>query len=38
MPFRRVSVDHGTAFDLWGKNKANYAGMLYLMEEIKNWK
>ena len=37
LPFKRVSVDHGTAFNLFGKNKANYQGMLYLLSEIKNW-
>ena len=37
LPFRRVSVDHGTAFSLYGKNKANYQGMLYLLNEIKKW-
>ena len=26
LPFLRLSVDHGTAFDLWGKNKANFLG------------
>jgi 4-hydroxythreonine-4-phosphate dehydrogenase len=34
LPFMRMSVDHGTAFDLYGKNKANYHGMLYLLEEV----
>ncbi|MCO4753325.1 MAG: 4-hydroxythreonine-4-phosphate dehydrogenase PdxA [Bacteriovoracaceae bacterium] len=37
LPFKRVSVDHGTAFDLFGKNSANYQGMLYLLDEILNW-
>lgn len=37
LPFIRMSVDHGTAFDLFGKNKANYQGMLYLLSEaLKN--
>ncbi len=31
LPFLRLSVDHGTAFDLYGKNKANISGMLYLI-------
>lgn len=31
MPFIRVSVDHGTAFDLFGKNSASYNGMSYLL-------
>jgi 4-hydroxythreonine-4-phosphate dehydrogenase len=37
LEFIRVSVDHGTAFNLSGKNAANYQGMLYLLSEIKNW-
>lgn len=37
LPFRRVSVDHGTAFSLFGKNQANYIGMLYLLNEIDTW-
>ncbi|MEX0797874.1 MAG: 4-hydroxythreonine-4-phosphate dehydrogenase PdxA [Bacteriovoracaceae bacterium] len=37
LPFKRVSVDHGTAFDLYGLNKANYQGMLYLMDEAIKW-
>ncbi len=37
LPFKRVSVDHGTAFDLYGKNKASYQGMSYLLEEIISW-
>lgn len=37
LPFPRVSVDHGTAFNLWGKNQANYIGMLYLLHEIESW-
>jgi 4-hydroxythreonine-4-phosphate dehydrogenase len=32
LPFLRLSVDHGTAFDLYGKNKANISGMLYLLK------
>lgn len=32
LPFLRLSVDHGTAFDLYGKNKANITGMLYLLK------
>lgn len=31
LPFLRLSVDHGTAFELYGKNKANISGMLYLL-------
>ena len=34
LPFLRLSVDHGTAFDLYGKNKANLSGMLYLLRQI----
>lgn len=37
LPFKRVSVDHGTSFDLYGKNKANYLGMLFLLNEIEGW-
>jgi len=32
LPFLRLSVDHGTAFELYGKNKANSSGMLYLLK------
>lgn len=35
LSFLRTSVDHGTAFDLYGKNSANYLGMLYLFETLK---
>ena len=38
LPYRRVSVDHGTAFDLYGKNTAGYQGMLYLLNEILDWR
>lgn len=31
LPFLRISVDHGTAFELHGKNKANYLGCLYML-------
>ena len=37
MPFIRVSPDHGTAPDLYGKNQANYLGMNYLLNEILKW-
>ena len=37
LPFLRVSVDHGTAFNLYGKNCASYQGMLYLLTEISTW-
>lgn len=33
LPFLRLSVDHGTAFDLYGKNKANISGMIYLFKQ-----
>lgn len=39
MPVLRLSVDHGTAFDQFGKNQADYSGCLYLLEKalkIKN--
>lgn len=32
--FWRMSVDHGTAPDIFGKNQANYQGMNYLFEFI----
>lgn len=38
LPFLRVSPDHGTAFNLAGKNEASYLGMNYLLNEILNWK
>lgn len=34
LPFLRISPDHGTAFDLYLKNKANYYGCLYLLENF----
>lgn len=33
LPFLRLSVDHGTAFDLYGKNCANVSGMLFLFKQ-----
>lgn len=33
LPFLRLSVDHGTAFDLYGKNQANINGMIYLINK-----
>lgn len=33
LPFLRMSVDHGTAFDLYGKNQADYLGSLYLLKK-----
>jgi 4-hydroxythreonine-4-phosphate dehydrogenase len=32
LPFMRFSPDHGTAFDLYAKNKANYYGTLYALK------
>ncbi len=32
LDFLRLSVDHGTALDMYGKNKANYMGCLYCLE------
>lgn len=32
LPFLRLSVDHGTAFDLHGKNRGDISGMLYLFK------
>ena len=32
LPYLRVSVDHGTAFDIAGKNIANAAPMRYAIE------
>ena len=37
LPVRRVSVDHGTAFDLYGKDEAKTAGMEFLLSEVENW-
>lgn len=37
LPFKRVSVDHGTAPDIFGKDCADYRGMSYLLGEIQNW-
>jgi 4-hydroxythreonine-4-phosphate dehydrogenase len=33
LPFLRLSVDHGTAFHLYGKNKANITGMMFLLKQ-----
>ncbi|MCR9204597.1 MAG: 4-hydroxythreonine-4-phosphate dehydrogenase PdxA, partial [Halobacteriovoraceae bacterium] len=33
LPFIRLSVDHGTAFELYGKNKADFKGCLFVMKE-----
>ena len=37
LPFIRVSPDHGTAFNIAGRNEANYLGMNYLLNEILTW-
>jgi 4-hydroxythreonine-4-phosphate dehydrogenase len=34
LPFLRLSVDHGTAFDLYGKNLANYSGCLEILRSL----
>lgn len=33
LPYLRLSVDHGTAFELYGKNKANISGMIFLLKQ-----
>ena len=33
LPFLRLSVDHGTAFSLYGKNTADPTGMAYVLQE-----
>lgn len=33
LPFLRMSVDHGTAFPLYGKNQASPSGCLYVLNE-----
>ncbi|PIK14351.1 4-hydroxythreonine-4-phosphate dehydrogenase PdxA [Halobacteriovorax sp. JY17] len=33
LPFLRMSVDHGTAFDLFGKNIADFSGCFYMLKE-----
>ncbi|MBY0415278.1 MAG: 4-hydroxythreonine-4-phosphate dehydrogenase PdxA [Bdellovibrionales bacterium] len=33
LPFLRLSVDHGTAFELYGKNKANASGLMFLFKQ-----
>ena len=32
LPFLRMSVDHGTAFNLYKKDRADYMGMYYLLK------
>ena len=36
MPFLRMSVDHGTAFELYGKNRANHLGCSYMLQTALN--
>jgi 4-hydroxythreonine-4-phosphate dehydrogenase len=33
LPFLRLSVDHGTAFHIYGKNKADSSGCLFTLQE-----
>ncbi|WP_417337045.1 PdxA family dehydrogenase [Halobacteriovorax marinus] len=33
LPFLRMSVDHGTAFELYSKNKADFSGCYYMLKE-----
>jgi 4-hydroxythreonine-4-phosphate dehydrogenase len=33
LPFVRLSVDHGTAFELYGKNQADYMGSYQVLQE-----
>lgn len=33
LPFIRLSVDHGTAFELYGKNSADFKGCLFVLKE-----
>jgi 4-hydroxythreonine-4-phosphate dehydrogenase len=33
LPFIRMSVDHGTAFDIYGKGIADYTGCYYMLKE-----
>jgi 4-hydroxythreonine-4-phosphate dehydrogenase len=33
LPFLRMSLDHGTAFSLYGRDEANYLGCYYLLKE-----
>lgn len=34
LPFLRASVDHGTAFSLYGKNQANAQGCYFVLQEL----
>lgn len=33
LPFIRMSVDHGTAFNLYGKGEADFSGCYYMLKE-----
>jgi len=33
LPFIRMSVDHGTAFNLYGKNRADHMGTYYMLKK-----
>ena len=33
LPFLRMSVDHGTGFDIYGKGKANPLGCYHLLKK-----
>jgi 4-hydroxythreonine-4-phosphate dehydrogenase len=35
LPFLRLSVDHGTAFELYGKNVADISGMIFVLKWAK---
>lgn len=37
MPFIRLSVDHGTAFELYNKNKADSTGCYYCLRKALQW-
>lgn len=37
LPFLRVSVDHGTAFDIAGKKKASYTSYAHALEHAYRW-
>lgn len=34
LPYIRLSVDHGTAFEIYGKNKADFSSMMYLFDFV----
>lgn len=37
LPYLRLSVDHGTAFELFGKNCANYMSLYYLFKSLNHY-